>query len=250
MSQLYTNLAKVYHEIYQKLFDYDQEFKFYDKHLKENDVRSVLEIGCGTGNLAKRLINAKFDYFGVDLFQEMLDIAATNAHKEYFLQADVRSMKLDKTFDCVIITGRSISYLTENKGIIEALKCINNSLKMNGLLLFDAIDAEKMFLDFKEIRTDKLEVEFGQNKYKRVSKSKKNLSSGWTWDWESIYYQMNDYGIYEKIGEDFSTLRAFIKDELTLFLRMCGFELISILPKKSYAWEDNFYIVRKVAYDF
>lgn len=50
MSKLYTSLANVYHEIYQTLFYYDEEFKFYDEHLRNNVIKSVLELGCGTGN--------------------------------------------------------------------------------------------------------------------------------------------------------------------------------------------------------
>jgi len=105
MSKLYTNLANVYHEIYQTLFDYDEEFKFYDEHLRKNGVAKVLEVGCGTGNLAKRLLDAKYDYWGIDLFDEMLEIAKQTAPNAKFSQADVRSFDLNNEFDCAILTG-------------------------------------------------------------------------------------------------------------------------------------------------
>lgn len=247
MSKLYTNLANVYHEIYQTLFDYDEEFKFYDKHLRENKVQSVLEVGCGTGNLAKRLVNAEYNYWGIDLFDEMLEIAKRTAPNAKFNQADVRDFDLQKQFDCAIITGRSISYLTENIGLLNAFNCINRSLKTGGMLMFDAIDAEKMFKNFNDEKVDTLTVKYETNDYQRISKSRKNLSSGWTWDWESEYFKKDDSDNYQKIGEDFSTLRAFLKDELALFLNLRGFELVKVLPKKSYAWDDNFFIAKKVS---
>lgn len=246
MSKLYTNLANVYHEIYQTLFDYDQEFKFYDKHLQANQIRSVLEIGCGTGNLAKKIVAAGYDYLGVDLFDEMLTIARITAPTAKFCRADVRDLSFDKKFDCAIITGRTISYLIKNEDIESALICLNQSLNTNGILMFDAIDAFRLFNDFESDKLDTLTASFGNNHYKRLSKSKKNLTYGWTWDWESEYFIKNELEIYQKIGEDFSTLRAFLKEELSLFLRLAGFELVEILPKKSYAWDDNFYIARKI----
>ncbi len=35
MTKLYTELAKVYHEMYQNIFDYEKEFQFYDKISKK-----------------------------------------------------------------------------------------------------------------------------------------------------------------------------------------------------------------------
>lgn len=246
MSKLYTSLAKVYHEIYQSLFNYDDEFAFYDTYLKKNKVKSVVEIGCGTGNLAKRLVTANYDYIGIDLFQEMLDIAIENSPKINFKQGDVRNFTLPETTDCVLITGRSISYLTGNYDILQALKCINKCLSPQGVLMFDAIDAAQLFLNFKEENKDELVVSFGDNHYKRISESIPNLSTGWTWDWSSVYYKLDKKQEYKEIGKDFSTLRAFTKDEVRLFLSMSGFELLEILPKKSYAWDDNFFIAQKM----
>jgi hypothetical protein len=57
---------------------------------------------------------------------------------------------------------------------------------------------------------------------------------------------LNQNSQYQEIGQDFSTLRAFIKDEVELFLKLTGFKLVDVLPKKSYAWDDNFFIAKKI----
>jgi SAM-dependent methyltransferase len=242
MSKLYTTLAEVYHEIYLSLFNYDEEFRFYDFQLQANQINSVLEIGCGTGNLAKRLVAANYHYLGIDLFQEMLDIAQLNAPNATFLQSDVRKFELPNKFDCALITGRSISYLTINDDILQAFKHINGSLNIDGMLMFDAIDASTLFRNFKEGNNDELMV----SNYKRISENRKNLATGWTWDWASVYYKLDQNNEFQEIGQDFSTLRAFIKDEIELFLNLSGFQLIEVLPKKSYAWDDNFFIAKKI----
>lgn len=66
MTELYSTLAGVYHEMYQHIFDYDKEFSFYDSILKKNNCSSVLEVGCGSGMLARRFLKSGYEYLGVD----------------------------------------------------------------------------------------------------------------------------------------------------------------------------------------
>ena len=88
MTILYSTLAKVYHEMYEHIFDYDKEFGFYDTLLKNNNCHSVLEIGCGSGMLAHRFLENGYSYTGVDLFNEMLDIARNEVGSDVFVQSD------------------------------------------------------------------------------------------------------------------------------------------------------------------
>lgn len=67
MTQLYSTLANVYHEMYQHIFDYDKEFQFYDVLLKTNNCNKILEIGCGSGMLARRFLKEGYDYLGLDV---------------------------------------------------------------------------------------------------------------------------------------------------------------------------------------
>ena len=75
MTKLYSTLASIYHAMYQHVFDYDNEYNFYDSILKKNNCQSILEVGCGSGMLARRFLNHGYEYIGVDLFNEMLNIA-------------------------------------------------------------------------------------------------------------------------------------------------------------------------------
>ena len=75
MTILYSTLARVYHEMYQTIFDYNEQFRIYDAYLKKYKIKKVLELGCGSGNLGIRLVQANYNYLGVDLFPEMLAIA-------------------------------------------------------------------------------------------------------------------------------------------------------------------------------
>lgn len=237
---LYKNLAGVYHEMYQRFFDYDLEFAFYHSVLEKHKASKVVEFGCGTGNLAQRFLTAKYDYLGVDLNREMLDIAAKSLPSEHFLQGDMRTFGASSTFEAAMITGRTISYLSTNQDLFQAFKAIHDSLNDNGILVFDAIDATLLFEDF-----DESEKELKVGKYKRISQSIPNLQTGWTWDWKSTYFEETNEG-FEVIGKDFATVRAFTYDELKLLLKLSGFELLEVVKKDTYMWQDHYFIVRKI----
>src|SRR4030042_6816681 len=121
MTQLYSALASIYHEMYQHIFDYDREFVFYDSLLKSQNCKKILEVGCGSGMLARRFIKNGYDYLGLDLFSEMLDIARSEVKTPCFVQGDMRNLSFNQEFEAVLITGRSIAYVTENKGIMDTL---------------------------------------------------------------------------------------------------------------------------------
>ena len=244
MPNLYTQLAGVYDEIYQTLFDYDAEFAIYADFLTKYKAKSVVEIGCGTGHLAKRFIAKGYDYLGLDLNQEMLNIAAQHTEGGTFQKADMRFLQLSKPYDAALITGRTISYLPTNQDILACFQSIEKCLKPNGILIFDAIDALPLFSAFEKVANSTLETTFGQNTYKRVSHCQPNLETGWTWDWTSVYFQKKQ-GQFVEIGNDLATLRAFTKDEMTLFLTIGGFKLLEIKDKDTYTWQDAFYLAQK-----
>jgi len=227
MTQLYSTLANIYHEMYQHVFDYDKEFIFYDSLLKSNNCQIILEIGCGSGMLARRFLKNGYDYLGLDLFNEMLDIARSEVKSDRFIQCDMRNLSFNQQFDSVLITGRSIAYVIENQGIIDTLTGVHKSLKNNGLFVLGVFEANGIFDNFTDFEQN---IEHDNKKIKRISKLKKNLATGWTYDWYAKYMieQNNEKFEYE----DITTLRAFTKDEILLFLKLTGFKIKEIIDEE------------------
>jgi len=227
MSQLYSTLASVYHEMYQHVFDYDKEFGFYDSILKKNKCLSVLEIGCGTGMLARRFLKNGYVYLGLDLYNEMLDIARAETNSDRFVQCDMRKMSFERQFDSVLITGRSLAYVTDNKGILDTLAGVYRSLKENGLFVFGVFEANGIFDNFIDFEQT---IEHNTKRIRRISKLKKNLKTGWTYDWYARYI-IEEEGKITKYA-DKTTLRAFTTDEILLFLKLCGFMAKEIINEE------------------
>jgi SAM-dependent methyltransferase len=174
MTQLYSSLANIYHEMYQHIFNYDEEFSFYDSILKKNHCTNILEIGCGSGMLARRFLKNGYIYLGLDLFNEMLDIARSEVKADTFVQCDMRNLPFSEQFDSALITGRSISYVTENRGILDTLRGIHKSLKDKGLFVFGVFEANGIFDNFTDFEQD---IEHNKKRIRRISKMKDPAAS-------------------------------------------------------------------------
>jgi len=223
MTQLYSTLAEIYHEMYQHVFDYEKEFNFYDTILKKSDCHKILEVGCGSGMLARRFLANGYDYLGLDLYNEMLDIARREVKSDRFIQCDMRNLIFEQQFDAIVITGRSLAYVIDNKGIIDTLNGVHKSLKDNGLFVFGVFEANQIFDNFDDFEQT---IEHNCKKIRRISHLEKNLATGWTYDWLARYIIEKDNQISEV--DDVTTLRAFTRDEITLFLKLTGFVIDDI----------------------
>ncbi len=218
MSNLYTNLSSVYEAMYKSFIDYEAEYIFYSDILLSYRCKSVLEIGCGSGNLASRFVHNGFDYIGMDLSEEMLALAKKNNLDAVFVKEDMRNFSLQKKIEACIITGRTISYLLTNDDVADTFKAINNNLKTDGIVSFDCIDANKFIPQIDSTKKIIHRASSNHKYYQRDSIWKINLANGFCFDWASIYYEKTAQDEIIKIGEDNSTVRSFTTEEIVLFL--------------------------------
>jgi SAM-dependent methyltransferase len=242
MSNLYTNLSSVYEAMYQSFIDYEAEYVFYSDILLSYHCESVVEIGCGSGNLARRFANNGFEYIGIDLSEEMLTLAKTNNPNAVFVKEDMRNFNLQKKLDACIITGRTISYLLTNDDVVDTFTSINKNLSINGIVSFDCIDANKFIPQIDPTKKVVHRASFGNKDYQRDSIWTINLANGFCFDWASIYYEKTAQGNLIEIGKDSSMIRTFTTDEMILYLIMAGFNTLEIIERPSYAF-DTFVIV-------
>ena len=245
MNKLYTDWATIYDDIYQQLFDYNKDFSFYDSHLQAYNAHIILELGCGTGHLAQKFCSNGYAYTGMDMSTNMLALAKARVPNAVFIESDIRLFEIAEKFDAVLMTGRTISYLIKNKDIIQTFECISKVLKSGGLLIFDAIDAVDLFSNFDKIQSETLEIKTKEAEYKRNATNKMNLETGFTWDWTTSYFQKQD-NEFEKIGDDKTTLRAFTKDELAVFLSLYNLKIKGFVDKESYTWQSFYCVVEAV----
>ncbi len=82
------------------------------KHLAAGD--SVLDIGCGPGNVAKQLLIAKSLHItGIDLSDEMVKLACKNAPLATFFRQDIREAAFPESSFNAVILSFSIVHLKD-----------------------------------------------------------------------------------------------------------------------------------------
>jgi SAM-dependent methyltransferase len=246
MSNLYgVEMAKVYDEIYQGFIDYKAEYELYSTICKKYNASKILEIACGTGNLASAF-SIDFDtYSGMDYSEAMLQIAREKHAELNFFQGDMRNFSASQRFDAILITGRSTSYLLTDDDFLQTLKCVQATLEKNGVFIFDFIDAERFLPYVASNRWVKHESIVKERSYLRESEwvvEKESAES--LIKWTASYYQLHQKD-KTFLGRDSTFFRSFYFEELELLLTKAGFTINEKIDRKTYAF-DTYLLVCKM----
>lgn len=139
----YTGFAKVY-ETFMDNIPYGEWTTYIKGLLTEYGVAPgslLCELGCGTGSMTRLLAEAGYDMIGIDLSEEMLDIARYE-HPEceqdiLYLNQDMREFELYGTVAAVVSFCDSMNYLTSEEDLLQVFKLVNNYLDPGGYFIFD-----------------------------------------------------------------------------------------------------------------
>lgn len=140
----YVNMAMVY-DILMTDAPYDKWVDYVKRHSltmqKPIGDISLLDVGCGTGELAVRLKKDGFLVSGVDLSETMLSIARQKAEslglRIPLFQQDMTELQFETKFDIITIFCDSINYLHTKEDIARTYKSCYSLLNDGGLLLVD-----------------------------------------------------------------------------------------------------------------
>jgi len=173
----YSAFAYVYDELMDNV-PYDAWAEYLIGLLKENGVAEglVCELGCGTGQMTRRLSAAGYDMIGIDLSEEMLDVAREQEYGAYegegdfdeeesgesnpdekddfnskpdreeefvaepsilYLQQDMREFELYGTVSAVVSICDSMNYMTSDEDLLSVFRLVNNYLDKDGVFIFD-----------------------------------------------------------------------------------------------------------------
>ena len=101
--------------------------------------QSVLDLGCGTGQLAAALADGRF-ITGVDPAAAMLEIARRRpgGQKVNWVEADARDVRLGRKFDLVLLTGHAFQVFLTEADQKAVLQTIAHHLAPSGRFIFDS----------------------------------------------------------------------------------------------------------------
>jgi SAM-dependent methyltransferase len=138
--RLYQELAIIYDLIWGHK-DYSYEVchleKLFGRYAKK--VKSILDVGCGTGNHAKEFVARGYKLVGIDLNSPMVKIASQKVETADFLQADMHRFKLHQTFDAILCLFSTFNYCQDYESAEAILKNFFDHLSDEGLLIVEVI---------------------------------------------------------------------------------------------------------------
>lgn len=110
----------------------------------DGPVRSVLDLGCGTGGHAIPLARRGLAVTGVDAAPAMLDLArgkvaalAGSTMPIDFVADDIRTLRLNRVFDAAIMMFAVLGYQREDGDVLSTFASVRRHLAPGGLFLFD-----------------------------------------------------------------------------------------------------------------
>lgn len=123
----------------------------------------ILDLGCGTGDLAKKLYDLKTDIIGVDKSDHMVTQARQKYPNIKFSVCDATVLSYDHEFDAVF-SNAAIHWIKQPK---QALHCIFNSLKPGGRFIAEFGGKGNVQSITDEIRKQfkRLDLEFKEEQF-------------------------------------------------------------------------------------
>jgi ubiquinone/menaquinone biosynthesis C-methylase UbiE len=124
--------------------DASDEAALYCKTIKKHSripSHTLLHLGCGAGS-HDHTFQKHFQVTGVDISRGMLKIARKRNPKIDYHRGDMRTVRLDRQFDAVIIP-ESIVYMTTPNYLTKAIRTARLHLRPGGVLLIVAHTQEE-----------------------------------------------------------------------------------------------------------
>jgi SAM-dependent methyltransferase len=135
----YHFFARMYDE-YMSHVEYDKWVNFilshYNKERKQRPDR-ILELACGTANVAAKLAHKGLVVEASDNSPEMLDIADVKKIKPELYLADMTAPLKANNYDLILLLFDSINYLEDDNQMKELMIQAANGLKDGGIFIFD-----------------------------------------------------------------------------------------------------------------
>ncbi len=144
---------------------YNQEFKAFGENIfpaiktiaRDSLVDSgkVLDLCCGTGQLAKVLTEKGYQVTGIDGSREMLRYARGNAPDAKFIAGDARTFRLPPEYKAVFSTFDSLNHVMTLKELEKIFGRILACLVKGGIFVFDMTTRKHFEVatkDYKDVR--------------------------------------------------------------------------------------------------
>lgn len=146
MSEVY---GKIFAYVYNKKWtDFIEKtgpsiLNFYSNQSVSKKNKRILDLCCGTGQLASIFLKKGYNVTGIDLSENMLYYAKEN-NKKYvkkskaeFIKGNASDFSLNKKYGLVVSTYDSLNHLEDEKSLKKCFQLVYKVLSKGGFFIFD-----------------------------------------------------------------------------------------------------------------
>jgi SAM-dependent methyltransferase len=233
-------MMAVFNELYADQYDLLYEAKDYATEcdlvetafaqVRSEGLKSVLDIGCGTGKHALELAKRGYEVVGVDLSKAMLAharrsaLAVADAQRPKFLHGDAKDFETGQVFESAIMMFAVIGYLVKNDDVLTALRNIRRQLKLGAPFICDFWYGPSVLAQKPEDRVRVLDLPEGQV-VRATTTTLDTLAHT-----ADVSFRLWEIGNEKKArrSQEVHRLRYFFPEEMRLMMQVAGFEMNSI----------------------
>lgn len=206
---------------YDSLMD-EQFYEDYHNFIKKHTTfKTVLELGCGTGEMAIRLAKDQALVYATDISKDMLEVSRLKAVEEdvtlFLGRVDMTDFSVDTTVELVLCLCDSINYILDKEAVKKTFENCYQALQTNGTFIFDVDSLYKMntILNNYEEESDDEEFYFHWQ-VKQIGEGK-----------ISHHVQIKDKVNKEEVNE-IHIQQTYSVDEYLALLKSAGFKSVTL----------------------
>ena len=187
------------------------------KNVEREKVKLVLDMACGSGRHAISFAQAGFDVTAIDLSENLLNVAKSNAEKEKvnvdFILSDIRKFNPEKKFDLVLNLFTSLGYFEKDDENAKVVQKAFELMNSGGWFVLDYFNKNYILNNLIPITVENIAG-------KRITQTRE------------IKNNRVEKNIIIRNGEKEShyqeSVRLYSKEEVIKILERTGFEIVKI----------------------
>ena len=222
------DLYSQYYDLLYQDKDYSAEVDYIDSLIKDHskNVKTILDLGCGTGKHDELLCDKGYTVHGVDISEKMLEIAEIRRKdkedKLTFSHSDITQLNINQKFDVVTSLFHVMSYQNTSTALDKVFDGVKNHLNEDGLFIFDFWYGPAVLTDLPKTTIKRLENE--NIKVTRIAESELHAQYNTVDVNFNVFVEdKKDNNSIEK--KELHTMRYFFDTELEMLSDKHGFSI-------------------------
>lgn len=247
--EAYTAFADIYNEFMDNI-PYDNWCGNIVDILNEHGITdgTIVELGCGTGNMTRLLASSGYNMLGVDLSEDMLvnAMAEDDGSEILYLHQDMRELELGGMINAAVSVCDSMNYILTEEDLVKVFERVGRYLVENGIFLFDM----KTLHFYKDVLGDTV-ITDNREDSAIIWENEFDEASALNTYYITMFMAVSDDedSLFERYQEE-HIQRAYSIDEVKNAIEVSGLELISIMDAESmkeqeFDSERLYYVVQK-----